>query len=140
MLISMPTGNQRIKNMQAVANLPDDQAKKHPAVVKAFGNNANIGEIRNTVNTLESAKITIPHTDPESHLTQGGTKESNGHVTFGQPFYSSDTNTRAGTIIHEATHAKAGTVDAFDKNGHPYDKMADIPKDKVAAGVQIGCG
>lgn len=133
------TVNQRIKNMQAVANLPEDEAKNHPAVIQAFGNDANIPEIKKTVDTLETAKITIPHTNPADGITQGGTNEANGQVLFGSTFYSSDTDTRAGTIIHEATHSKAKTVDAFDKDGKPYEKMADIPKDKVAAGVQIGC-
>ncbi|PPQ80214.1 hypothetical protein CVT25_003567 [Psilocybe cyanescens] len=118
---TMPVVNQKLKNMKAVINLPDAQAKAHPATVKAFGKNANVAEIRKNINTLDSSKIMIPHTDAEPILTQGGTYP-NGHIKFGSAFYSSDKNTRAGTIIHEASHAKIGTVDHFKADGKPGGK------------------
>lgn len=107
--------------MKAVINLPDAQAKAHPATVKAFGKNANVGEIRKKIDNMDNSKIMIPHSDAEPGLTQGGTWP-NGHIKFGSVFYSSDKNTRAGTILHEAAHAKNGAVDHFKADGTPGKK------------------
>lgn len=117
--------------MKAVTDLPDAQAKAHPAVVKAFGANANIPEIRKNVDILHTGKIMVPHTDAAEGVTQGATYPHNGHVVFGSSFYSSDKNTQAGTIIHEASHAKAGTVDHFKTDG--------TPGHKTDPGVRVGC-
>ncbi|CAA7263760.1 unnamed protein product [Cyclocybe aegerita] len=135
---AMPVANQKIKNMQAV--IGSSNAKSHPAVRKAFGNDANVGKIRKTVDKLANGRIVVPHTDSASGVTEGATNPRNGHVTFGSTFYQSgkSANSRAGTIIHEASHALGKTVDAFDRNGKPYKYGESLPSDKVRAGVQIG--
>ncbi|CAA7263797.1 unnamed protein product [Cyclocybe aegerita] len=135
---ALPVANQKIKNMQAVVG--GSNAKNHPAVVKAFGKDANVGEIKKTVGKLADGRIVVPHTDAAPGVTEGATNPKNGHVTFGSTFYQSgkSANSRAGTIIHEASHALGKTVDAFDKKGKPYKYGESLPADKVKAGVQIG--
>ena len=126
--------------MQAVLNGPNPETNPH--VVNAFGANPNIPAIKDTVGKLENGRILVPHTDPDPKLTQGGTRTDNKHVTFGSTFYddkATPPDQRAGTIIHEASHAIAGTVDHFQKDGKPYGFGEKLPDDRVKAGVQTGC-
>lgn len=128
--------NQQIKNMQAVLNGPNPKA--HPAVVKAFGNNANIEAIKNNVNRFadpSTGKIKVPHSEAMAGITQGATNTNTKEISFGSAFFNSDAKTRAGTVIHEAAHAVNGAVDHFDPNGNPHPQGTTF--DRTTA--QVGC-
>jgi len=126
--------NKQIKNMQGVLNGPNPAS--HPAVVKAFGNNANIDEIKKNVNTLDTGKLKVPNPDPAAGITQGATNTVSKAVSFGSAFHNSDEKTRAGTVIHEAAHANHGAVDHFDPNGNPHHQGTQFDKGKAQVGYK----
>ncbi|KAF8150241.1 hypothetical protein B0H34DRAFT_180863 [Crassisporium funariophilum] len=109
-----------VGNMQHVLDSPNPQSNRH--IVKAFGHNANIPAIQHTVDALHNGRIKVPNPDP-IHTGMGHTNMQTGHVGFGSAFHSPSTTDRerAGTVIHEATHALAGTVDHFSAHsGSPH--------------------
>jgi len=126
--------NGQIRNMQAVLNGPNPQS--HPAVVKAFGNNANIPAIKQNVDTLANGKIRVPNSDAIAGLTQGGTNTHTKEIGFGSTFYNSDAHTRAGTVIHESAHALHGAVDHFDPQGNPHHQGTTFDKGKAQVGYK----
>ncbi|PPQ73233.1 hypothetical protein CVT26_015036 [Gymnopilus dilepis] len=135
---SLEIANKQIKNMDAVNNGPNSQA--HPAVIKAFGKNANVDAIRANVGRLATEKIKIPHTDPVNGVTQGATRimppGQKAEVSFGHVFYGSNAHVRAGTIIHEAAHAIHGAVDHFDANGNPHPQGSVFDKATAKVGYK----
>jgi len=126
--------NQQIKNMQGVLSGPNPAS--HPAVVKAFGNNANVDEIKKNVNSLETGRIKVPHSDAVAGVTQGATNTASKDVSFGSAFHNSDAKTRAGTVIHESAHAIHGAVDHFDPSGNPHHQGTQFDKGKAQVGYK----
>ncbi|KAF8150131.1 hypothetical protein B0H34DRAFT_862781 [Crassisporium funariophilum] len=109
-----------VGNMQHALDSSNPQSNRH--IVKAFGHNANIPAIQHTVDALHNGRIKVPNPDP-THTGMGYTNMQTGHVGFGSAFHSPYTTDkeRAGTVIHEATHALAGTVDHFSAHsGSPH--------------------
>ncbi|PPQ69169.1 hypothetical protein CVT26_003543 [Gymnopilus dilepis] len=126
--------NKQVHNMQAVLNGPNPKA--HPAVVKAFGTNANIPEIKANVEKLANGKIVVPSPEPAAGITQGATNVNDKKVTFGSAFFNSDAKTRAGTVLHEATHAIHGAVDHFDQHGNPHPQGTTFDRTKAQVGYK----
>ncbi|KAF8906196.1 hypothetical protein CPB84DRAFT_1745063 [Gymnopilus junonius] len=131
---ALKTANRQIGKMETVLNRPNPQSE--PAVVAAFGENANIDEIKKHVQTLKTGKILVLNAEPANGVTQGATATGNKHVTFGNVFYGSTDKERAGTLIHEASHALNSAVDHFKKDGTPYAFGGSVDKSNALVGYK----
>ncbi|KAF8902545.1 hypothetical protein CPB84DRAFT_1846197 [Gymnopilus junonius] len=108
--------HQQVLNMQRLLNGPHEEA--HPHLVNAFGENYNKPCIKETVDQLAQGTIHIGDMNQANKGEKADriaeTYESQARVSLMNKFHQMDPAARAGTIIHEATHALAGTRDLFN--------------------------
>ncbi|KAJ3806899.1 hypothetical protein F5876DRAFT_68566 [Lentinula aff. lateritia] len=90
-------------------------------IQKTFGSQADVQKIHRCVQKLVTGKVFIPAADVNEAAGNGvggATDPQSKHITFSLGYFSGttkeDSDRRAGTLIHEASHALCGTYDYFD--------------------------
>jgi len=92
-------------------------------VHQAFGDHADLNGVGANIQKLKDGKFRMEQAKDSNYAGQGYYDPGKNVVGVGSGFHqgtSADARaTRAGTIIHEASHSILGTKDIFDKNGSP---------------------
>ncbi|KAF9044024.1 hypothetical protein BJ165DRAFT_1404897 [Panaeolus papilionaceus] len=119
------TANNRLGKMLAALNGP--MPGQNNVIMTAFGPQANILEIRNRVEKMINGRLLVQSPDIYPNVEMAATGASTKVLLFGRLFFIATEKERAGTIIHEASHALAETVDYFDQKGNPYALKTNVP-------------
>jgi hypothetical protein len=131
--------NLQIHAMHRVVQNPDREEHKK-ILVNTFGKHYDIGAIKGHVDKLMTGTVQVADVRdksmPNSALAK--TKYSgkpNANIRFGPAYHDSKktNHDRAGTLIHEASHALLGTKDFFKKS----DKTAIVNKSDAKKGDAI---
>jgi hypothetical protein len=107
----------QIQLMHTAIHNPTVPAHKE-AIEKAFGKNPDMDALRNHVNTLRDGHITVSHvrSNQLGDHTLASTNPATGEIRLGSAFHEATDKERAGTIVHESTHALGNTRDWWSKN------------------------
>ncbi|KAJ3207435.1 hypothetical protein HDU67_007461 [Dinochytrium kinnereticum] len=113
-----------ISKMREVVDQDDDKLRADPRFQKAFGAHGNIKQVRKIVGRLGSQSVAVSEHGQNGKssdgldFTSGGYFSPNlGNIGFGSSFYSgTGKEDRAGTLIHEASHAVSGVTEVNSKN------------------------
>jgi len=132
--------------MEKVVNDPHKEEHKR-ILVHNFGEHHDIDQIKEGVKKLKEGKISVNHVHKQGvsgKASMGTSGSSAGLVTFKSGFHKLKTDDdRAGTFVHEASHALVGTLDRFrmdSAKGHlvpiTKKKHKETPGDQK---VVMGC-
>ncbi|KAJ3498149.1 hypothetical protein NLJ89_g10256 [Agrocybe chaxingu] len=90
-----------------------------PHIINTFGLDANVKEIKKVVKKLKTGTIKISKVHAgKKEKTNASSNPEEGSIKLYEGFYAKHSHrSMAGTLIHEATHALAGTHDFFSSDG-----------------------
>ena len=111
-------------------------------VHQAFGDHADLKGVGDNIQKLKDGKFRMEQAKDHNFAGQGYYDPGKKLVGVGSAFHSGNSAeakaSRAGTIIHESSHAILGSKDIFDKHGSPTDHGKPTnPGDKV--GCMFSC-
>jgi len=108
----------RIEAMHTAINNPTDPIHAK-AIEKAFGKTPDMAALRTHVDALRAGHITINNARSGNLDANAlaATNTATKHIRMGAAFHDQLTDQqRAGTVIHEASHAILGTKDVWEKD------------------------
>jgi len=137
--------NLQIDAMYKVVQDPDKKEHKE-ILVNTFGEHYNIKAISRRVRALKTEMVKVAKARDDSlkpstialtrTSTEGNSKTRTSRVHFSAKYHDDQTDAeRAGTLIHEASHALFGAKDYFKKDGKQ--KMSRAQADKTEKNDKI---
>jgi len=147
--VATAQAHEQVLHMQNLLNQPDEIA--HPHLVNAFGEGYNKAMIKATVDHLAAGTIHIGNVnqpnvgESERHTAETwGSQTDHPRISLMSKFHEMNPDARAGTIIHEATHAIDDTRDLFSAHPSSPNKFMPLhPQDeanKRAQGHDVKAG
>ncbi|KAF9563494.1 hypothetical protein CPC08DRAFT_748946 [Agrocybe pediades] len=125
--------NNQIPQMEKVLADPNNEKHK-PLIEAAFGKNADLNKVKENVEKLRTGTVPVDLKTAPGGGTIAHTSYDKPHppmkpvdVKFGKKYHNSAENTRAGTLIHEATHYLGNTGDDI-VNGQMLKGDQDVPE------------